>query len=274
MQPQDDAAGRKRRTSPRGSGWGSLASQSRRAACRDRLLSRRPQAERSPNNMPGRLSGRLTGGGVIRPPGVPERQSLELPDWLLTSLGCLYSICTDSWTRGGPGNWCCRSRVAARCARPVESVVALAPAGGWPKGDESFKELLSFQLRVQAQATASAARAGAIVASADGRRRATELVVTNFEHIPSELIAHQIVGVASCKGASALIAYAISRGTGSRRRGSPVRCGWCGARPTSCCRGRPPLHASEMTGSPPPTGSSWRALVTARSSMSRWRPHS
>ena len=156
----------------------------------------------------------------------------------------------------------------------VESVVALAPAGGWPKGDESFKELLSVQLQVQARVTASDARAGAIVASADGRRRATELVVTNFEHIPAELIAHQIVGVASCKGASALIAYAISRGTGSRRRGSPVRCGWCGARPTSCCRGRPPLHASEMTGSPPPTGSSWRALVTARSSMSRWRPHS
>jgi pimeloyl-ACP methyl ester carboxylesterase len=53
--------------------------------------------------MPGRLSGRLTGGGVIRPPGVPERQSLELPDWLLTSLGCLYSIFTASH-RGGSGS--------------------------------------------------------------------------------------------------------------------------------------------------------------------------
>jgi pimeloyl-ACP methyl ester carboxylesterase len=68
------------------------------------------------------------------------------------------------------------------------SVVALAPAGGWAPGDESFKDLLSVQLKLHEQLRAGAPYADAMVASAEGRRRATGQIATNFEHIPAELI--------------------------------------------------------------------------------------
>jgi pimeloyl-ACP methyl ester carboxylesterase len=45
-----------------------------------------------------------------------------------------------------------------------------------------------------------------IVASVDGRRRATELITENFEHIPADLLAHQIAGAGSCE-AEALMAF-------------------------------------------------------------------
>jgi pimeloyl-ACP methyl ester carboxylesterase len=98
-------------------------------------------------------------------------------------------------------------RLAARGR--AESVVAFAPAGGWAEGDESLEELLGFQATLQAQAKAAAPHAEAILASVEGRRRATQLITTNFEHIPAELLAHQMLGVASCTGALPLIEYAI-----------------------------------------------------------------
>jgi pimeloyl-ACP methyl ester carboxylesterase len=111
----------------------------------------------------------------------------------------------------------------------AESVVALAPTGGWARGDESFKQLLGFQLRMQAQVKAVAPHVAAIVASAAGRRRATKLITTNFEHIPSELIAHQTVGLASCKAARAMVQYAIREGYPSLQAENvtcPVRIVW------------------------------------------------
>jgi pimeloyl-ACP methyl ester carboxylesterase len=93
----------------------------------------------------------------------------------------------------------------------ADSVVALAPAGGWAQGDESFKDLLGLQLRMHEQAKALAPRAGAIVATLEGRRQATRLITTNFEHIPAELVAHQIVGVAGCQAAPAMIEFAMHR---------------------------------------------------------------
>lgn len=73
----------------------------------------------------------------------------------------------------------------------AETVVALAPAGGWAEGDESFKELLAYQRTMQEPLKASAPHADAIVGTTEGRRRATKLVSENFEHIPAELLAHQ-----------------------------------------------------------------------------------
>jgi pimeloyl-ACP methyl ester carboxylesterase len=110
----------------------------------------------------------------------------------------------------------------------AESVVALAPAGGWAQRDESLRELLSFQSRIHAQARANALHAEKIVASAQGRRRATELTVTHYEHIPAQLIAHQIAGVASCHGADAMIRYAADAGYRVRadRVDCPVRMVW------------------------------------------------
>jgi pimeloyl-ACP methyl ester carboxylesterase len=92
------------------------------------------------------------------------------------------------------------------------SVVALAPAGGWAVGDESSRETLDFFVSMQELVAAAAPHADAIVATPEGRRRASEYIVTNFDHIPAELLAHQIVGAARCTGALPLIEYALREG--------------------------------------------------------------
>jgi pimeloyl-ACP methyl ester carboxylesterase len=80
----------------------------------------------------------------------------------------------------------------------ARTVVALAPAGGWARGDESSKDTLSLQSTMHEQLRTVAPQAEAILASADGRRRATRHLTTSFEHIPAELLAHQMRGAASC----------------------------------------------------------------------------
>lgn len=92
------------------------------------------------------------------------------------------------------------------------SVVAFAPAGGWAPGDSSYEELLRAQRDLQAQVKAAAPRAEAFVASPQGRRRATQLITTNFEHIPADLLAHQMLGIASCMAAAPLIENALREG--------------------------------------------------------------
>ena len=108
----------------------------------------------------------------------------------------------------------------------ARSVTAFAPAGGW--ADDSYKEVLSFQADLQKQATAIAPHAQAILSTRAGRRRATEHITTNFEHIPAELLAHQLQGLAGCEGAPALIEHA--RGYAweldAQRIDVPVRIVW------------------------------------------------
>jgi pimeloyl-ACP methyl ester carboxylesterase len=110
----------------------------------------------------------------------------------------------------------------------AESVVAFAPAGGWAKDDESFKEMLRFQATMYGQAKGVAPHAAAVLASAEGRRRATRLTTTNFEHIPAELLAHQVLGVASCTGALPMIEFAIREGyrVEAEKIACPVRIVW------------------------------------------------
>lgn len=117
-------------------------------------------------------------------------------------------------------------RLAARGR--AETVVALAPAGGWSPGDESFRETLAFFTTMQDMLKAAAPHAEAIVASPEGRRRATEFAAVNYEHIPAELIAHQIRGAAGCKAAVPLIEYAEREGWSldAERVRCPVRIVW------------------------------------------------
>jgi pimeloyl-ACP methyl ester carboxylesterase len=116
-------------------------------------------------------------------------------------------------------------RLAARGR--AESVVALAPAGGWAEGDQSFKEALGFFTTMHDLVQAAAPHAEAIVASSEGRRRATEFITTNFEHIPPELLAHQIRGAAACD-AVPLIEYASREGYSldAQKINCPVRIVW------------------------------------------------
>ncbi len=90
----------------------------------------------------------------------------------------------------------------------AESVVALAPAGGWAKGDDSLEQTLGFFVEMQELLQQAAPHADQTVASLQGRRRATQLLATNFEHIPPELIAHQIHGAANCSAVTPLVEYA------------------------------------------------------------------
>jgi len=94
----------------------------------------------------------------------------------------------------------------------AQTVVALAPAGGWAAGDESFRELLGFQRSLQQQAKTAAPFADAVLATAEGRRRATALLTSNYEHIPKDLLIHQLLGIANCHGAAQLIDGALRLG--------------------------------------------------------------
>jgi hypothetical protein len=66
---------------------------------------------------------------------------------------------------------------------------------GWAPGDESYKDTLALQTAMLEAARAAAPHAEAILATAQGRRRATRYITRNFEHIPAELLAHQLLGV-------------------------------------------------------------------------------
>jgi pimeloyl-ACP methyl ester carboxylesterase len=110
----------------------------------------------------------------------------------------------------------------------AQSVVALAPAGGWAAGDRSPAETLDHFATMRDQLRAAAPHAEAIVSSAEGRRRATQFIATSFEHIPAELLAHQICGVASCDGLLPMIEYARREGYAldAERIACPVRIVW------------------------------------------------
>ena len=110
----------------------------------------------------------------------------------------------------------------------AQTVVALAPAGGWASGDQSFRNVLRLQSTMVRLAKAGAAHADATLATPEGRRRATQLITRNYEHIPVELLVHQTLGVAGCTAAPALIDHAGRSGWSLDAEGitCPVRIVW------------------------------------------------
>ena len=110
----------------------------------------------------------------------------------------------------------------------ARTVVALAPAGGWARDDGSFRDTLGVQATMHDLAKAAAPHAEALLASEEGRRRATAYIVTNYEHIPAELLAHQVRGVAGCDAALRLIDHALREGWSldAKQISCPVRIAW------------------------------------------------
>jgi pimeloyl-ACP methyl ester carboxylesterase len=53
----------------------------------------------------------------------------------------------------------------------------------------------------------AAPHAEAIVSTPEGRRRAAELMAERWEHIPVEMLAHQMRGVVGCTGVHPLVAH-------------------------------------------------------------------
>jgi pimeloyl-ACP methyl ester carboxylesterase len=110
----------------------------------------------------------------------------------------------------------------------ARSVVALAPAGGWADGDETFKDTLGYFETAQELVRAAAPHADAIVATPEGRRRATLMTAERCEHIPPQLLAHQIRGAAGCTAAAGLIEHALQHGwqVDAARIDCPLRIVW------------------------------------------------
>lgn len=94
----------------------------------------------------------------------------------------------------------------------AESVVALAPAGGWAKGDTSYLKTAEFFATLQEEMTRVAPHAESVVATDAGRRQATQLITTNYAHIPVELLVHHIVAIAACAWTRPLIEQAVRDG--------------------------------------------------------------
>jgi pimeloyl-ACP methyl ester carboxylesterase len=110
----------------------------------------------------------------------------------------------------------------------ARSVVALAPAGGWAKGDESYQESLDFFPALVEQVREIAPHADRLLQSNEGKRRATLFTTVNYEHIPAELLAHQTRAVAACEGVVPMVAYAKRAGYSldAERIECPVRIVW------------------------------------------------
>src|SRR3954452_1503589 len=110
----------------------------------------------------------------------------------------------------------------------ARSVVALAPAGGWAKGDDSYKETLRFFPELQRQVKEGAPHVDRYLQTPEGKRRATLSTTVNYEHIPAELLAHQTRAVADCEGTVPMTEYAMREGydLDAAKITCPVRMVW------------------------------------------------
>lgn len=110
----------------------------------------------------------------------------------------------------------------------ARSVTALAPAGGWDDDGAAMREVFDYFVLVQKQLRAGAPNADRLMESPERRRLATQMITVRWEHIPGELIAHQIVGAAACTGAIPLITQALRVGypLAPERITCPVRIVW------------------------------------------------
>jgi pimeloyl-ACP methyl ester carboxylesterase len=110
----------------------------------------------------------------------------------------------------------------------ADSVVALAPAGGWAARDASFHAMLDGFVEMQAALAMVAPYADAVARTPEGRRRATQLISTRYEHIPPDLIAHLICGVAACREVVRFVEHArrAAWALAAERIECPVRIVW------------------------------------------------
>jgi pimeloyl-ACP methyl ester carboxylesterase len=110
----------------------------------------------------------------------------------------------------------------------ARTVTALAPAGGWAEGDGSYRETLAHFVAMRGLARSAAPHADAIVSTPQGRRQATEFTAVRYEHIPADLLAHQIRGVAACAAVEPMVETALREGwtLDAARIDCPVRVIW------------------------------------------------
>jgi len=110
----------------------------------------------------------------------------------------------------------------------AESVTAFAPAGGWARGDGSYRDTLDRFSDMQHMLRIGAAGAAAMTATPAGRAAALRLLVEDASAVGAELAAHLVQGAAACPDAAAMIAYAKREGydLDAARVACPVRVVW------------------------------------------------
>ncbi|HZQ80434.1 MAG TPA: alpha/beta hydrolase [Gaiellaceae bacterium] len=86
----------------------------------------------------------------------------------------------------------------------AESVVALAPAGGWGDFEVEHAQVVDFFTESRELIVNAAPYADSIMSTPEGRRRATEFTAVRYEHIPADLLAHQLRGAARCESPALL----------------------------------------------------------------------
>ena len=110
----------------------------------------------------------------------------------------------------------------------ARSITALAPAGGWARTDESWRELLDYQEQMLTESIAAVPYADELAATPSGRRTLTQTITTHYEHIPAELLADQLRAAAGCFGADAMFANARANPweLDAERIDCPIRIVW------------------------------------------------
>lgn len=110
----------------------------------------------------------------------------------------------------------------------ARTVLALAPAGGWGVQDESYKQTLEHFKMTRELLENALAHTETILSTVEGRRLATQFTTINFEHIPVDLLAHQMHGVVGCEALLALIEYGMRQEwrLNAERITCPVRIVW------------------------------------------------
>jgi pimeloyl-ACP methyl ester carboxylesterase len=110
----------------------------------------------------------------------------------------------------------------------ARSVVALAPAGGWAEGDTTFADTARHFKTVQELLVHAAPFADTIAATAEGRARSLAFIAVNQDHIPADLVAHQIRGAADCPVILPMLEFAATEGftKGLGAIDVPVRIVW------------------------------------------------
>jgi pimeloyl-ACP methyl ester carboxylesterase len=110
----------------------------------------------------------------------------------------------------------------------ARTVVALAPCGGWATGDDDFYPAITRrQAEMHRGLQGIVLTADDLMTTVAGRRSATEATTVAFEHIPAQLLAHQVRGVATCD-ALTMIDCALREGydLDAQRVTCPVRIVW------------------------------------------------
>ena len=142
---------------------------------------------------------------------------------------------TSSATRSAATSRCSSRRAAAR----ARSWRSRRPAAG-PRATTPYEETLGYFATMQELLDAGRAARGRDRRHAGGPPpRDAASSAERFEHIPAELLAHQMRGAAALPGAVRADRARAPQGLEPRRRADRrARCGSCGARRTGSCRGR------------------------------------